>query len=425
MSFFFKTITPFILSLAIIIAVLYAYSRVPVPHVEQSFGSFTPVGGQTYTLSGSGVIATATTIPLTSFTTPDGRALTMSMFGSIGYAVLDPNSPSRIEDITFTGITQNANGTAILTGVSRGMDFVSPYTASSTLSQAHAGGSYLILSNSAGFYGQQFLFSNNNSSSTAFVTFSPTAPPAYYPNVGQQAIGTYNSTTSEFASITYVNGVVAAGAANATAAVKGIIQLATAVQAAAGTALGSTGASLVPPNSLFNATQSATTIIPVTNTSGKLSQLFLDLTQAFTFSTTTTFNANFGRVVATSSVASSFQFASTTALTVSGTASTTNLVLSGTCTKQNGIGCNQITSTTSASTALTSGNSARTTVTAICLSPQLVVGGGGAIVSGTPVAWPDTSYPSANNTWTVIYQNGNTGFGGGGNVQAYAICINP
>lgn len=280
-----KTIAPFFLSLAVIAGGLYAYSQrahVPVQQ-SQSFGAFTPVGGSTYVLSGSGVVSTATTIPVTAFKTPDGRALTMAMFGTIGYAVLDPNSPSKIEDITFTGITQNANGSAILTGVSRGMDFVTPYSASSTLAQAHAGGSYLILSNTAGFYGQQFLFSNSNSSSTAFMTFSPTTPPAYYPSVGQQAAGTYNSTTSELASIAYVNGVVASGAPNATTLVKGIVQLASAVQAAAGTALGSTGASLLPPNSLFNATQSATTIIPVTNTSGKLSQLFLDLTQSFTF----------------------------------------------------------------------------------------------------------------------------------------------
>lgn len=245
----------------------------------QSFGSFTPVGGQTYTLSGSGITSTQNTVPLTSFTTPDGRALVMSDFGSVGYAVIDPNSPSKIEDITFTGISQSPNGTATLTGVSRGMDFISPYLASSSLAYSHAGGAYLILSNTAGFYGQQFFFLNNNGTSSATLVFGSTTPPMYDADPVW-----LNFTPQILADVSYVNSVVAAGAANASTLVKGIIQIATSVQVAAGTATGSTGALLVPPNSLYNATQSATTIIPVTNTSGKLAQAFLDLTQLFPFS---------------------------------------------------------------------------------------------------------------------------------------------
>lgn len=284
MNLFLKLVGSALVSAVLLVGGIFAGEKIYQPEATQSFGSFSPVQGQTYTLQGAGVTATQNTIPLASFTTPDGRAITMSMFGAIGYGTLEPNTTSKIEDITFSGITQNTNGTAILTGVTRGNDFVTPYAATPSLAKAHAGGSYFILSNTAGFYGQQFLFANNAASSTATITFSNTAPPFYYPGPGLQSTGTFNATTSEFASVAYVNGVVAAGAANATAAVKGIVQLATAVQAAAGTALGSTGASLVAPNSLFNATQSATTIVPVTNTSGKISQLFLDLTADFSFS---------------------------------------------------------------------------------------------------------------------------------------------
>lgn len=270
----------------------------------QIFGStFTPVGGQTYTLSGSGITSTQNTIPLTSFTTPDGRALTMSMFGSIGYGVVDPNSPTKIEDITFTGITQNANGTAVLTGVSRGMDFVTPYLASSTLAYAHSGGSYFILSNTAGFYGQQFLFANGAGSSTATLSFSPTSPPQYYPSVGLQSSGTYNATTSELASIAYVNAIAISGVSNATSLVKGIVQLATAAQAALGTAIGSTGASLDLPASIATSTpyNSGSNVVPVTGTNEKLAQAFLDLTQGFVFSTTTSYVLNSGALEASSS----------------------------------------------------------------------------------------------------------------------------
>lgn len=290
----------------------------------QSFGNFTPVGGQTYTVSGAGVNSNAVTIPLNSFRTPDGRALTMSMFGSIGYAVIDPNSPQKIEDITFTGITQNGNGTAVLTGVSRGMDFVSPYLASTSLAYSHAGGAYLILSNTAGFYGQQFLFANNPASSTATLTFSPTNPPQYYPSVGAQATGGINATSSEFASIAFVQQAVVSGAVNATTLAKGIIQLATAAQAAAGTALGSTGASLVPSNSLFTSTPSATTIIPVTSSSGKLAQGFLDI---FTTANTWTAQNIFSGLLATNSTSTNatstssqyFPFLTSTLLKTDGT----------------------------------------------------------------------------------------------------------
>lgn len=445
MNLFSKLVVTAVTSALLLIGGIFAGEKLNQPTAStQSFGSFSPVQGQTYTLQGAGITATQNTIPLSSFTTPDGRAITMTMFGgTIGYGTLEPNTNSKIEDITFSGVTQNANGSAILTGVTRGNDFVTPYNASTTLSKAHAGGSYFILSNTAGFYGQQFLFANSSASSTATITFSNTNPPFYYPGPGVQGQGSAISTTSEFASIAYVNAVSTAGAPNASTGAKGIIQLSTATQAAAGTATGSTGAALVPPNSLFNATQSTATIIPVTNTSGKLSQLFLDLTQAFSPSGTWNFLSNVG--IGTSSpyaalsvagftgvVANIFTATSTTAtssfagnLTVSKNASTTNLVISGTCSKGNGQGCNQVTSTSSISTALTSGNSARTTVSAICVSPQLVVGGGGFVVSGTPVTYIDTSYPSAAGTWTVVYQNGTTGFGGGGNVQAYAICINP
>jgi len=44
---------------------------------------------------------------------------------------------------------------------------------------------------------------------------------------------------------------------------------------------------LFPQNKYFNATQSATTTVPVTGTNGKLSQAFLDLTESWTFSGTT------------------------------------------------------------------------------------------------------------------------------------------
>jgi hypothetical protein len=57
------------------------------------------------------------------------------------------------EQISFTGVVQNANGTATLTGVSTVL-FVDPYTETSGLAKTHAGSTEFVISNTAGFYGK-------------------------------------------------------------------------------------------------------------------------------------------------------------------------------------------------------------------------------------------------------------------------------
>lgn len=130
-----------------------------------------PVGGQQYYLSGAGITSSATTIALTSLKTPDGTAITMAMVGSIGYGALEPQTSSKIENITFSGITQNANGTASLTGVTRGIAFTTPYAATASLRQSHSGGSTFIITNTASFLGNEFAFTNNPSAITNYWTF--------------------------------------------------------------------------------------------------------------------------------------------------------------------------------------------------------------------------------------------------------------
>lgn len=202
-------------------------------------GTFTPAMVPQTTLSGAGVTSSQTTVPLVSLLTRDGRPVLMSMLGSIGYATLEPGS-SKEEIISFTGITQNTNGSATLTGAARGLDFVFPYAASSTLQKSHAGGAIFIISNSSPFYGQQFLFANSLSTSTSILTFSSTTPPRYDSDSVQKN-GTFIATTSEFASIDYVNAIAFSGAPTASEGAKGISQLATAAQQASSTITGSAG----------------------------------------------------------------------------------------------------------------------------------------------------------------------------------------
>lgn len=268
-------------------------------HTTPLAGNFNTTGGGTYNLQAT-ITSSQTTINLSSFIEPQSNIpYTMSYLNSsIEYATIAPQT-SQSEFISFTGITQNSDGSATLTGVSRGLDRSYPYTASTTLALPHAGQTRFILSNPPQVYNSYGALANANTWS-AVNTFSSTSPPTYD---ADPVWG--NFTTQVFADVAYVNSVVAAGAANASETVKGIVQLATATQLAAGTSIGSTAARLDIPNSLATSTPTAactTGCVPVA-VNGKLSQLFLNLTQAFSVSGLWNFSAT--TTMATSTVASS------------------------------------------------------------------------------------------------------------------------
>ena len=113
--------------------------------------SFEFVQTQKTALAGSGISASDTSILLRSFKLPDGTNIIMSMFGDTGKATIEPGT-EREENIVFTGITQNANGTALLTGVTRGHRLVAPYDSDSSRAFSHPGGRPLVISNNASFY---------------------------------------------------------------------------------------------------------------------------------------------------------------------------------------------------------------------------------------------------------------------------------
>jgi hypothetical protein len=140
-----------------------------------NLGSYYTVGAKNYYLGGAGVSGTDTSIALTSFTIPvSGADLTMTNFGEIGFATIDPSSPTRQEFISFTGITQNVDGTATLTGVSRGLLPVYPYTTDNAYKKAHPGGSVLIISNSPQVY-NEFAAKKNTETISGAWTFNATS----------------------------------------------------------------------------------------------------------------------------------------------------------------------------------------------------------------------------------------------------------
>lgn len=227
-----------------------------------AFASSLPIGGQTYYLSGAGVTSTATTIQLTYLETPDGAPITMSEIGTIGYGVLEPQTTSKIEDISFTGITQNANGSATLTGVTRGVEFYYPYAGNANLQKAHAGGAQFIISNTAQFYYNEFSMQNNSNVFTWPTASSSPATKGYVDFVGS---GGANSIPATFIA-------------------QGVSQLATAAQAAAGTITGSTGFNLVLPSSIATSTGGGVTAsanhVVVTGSTGLIDPSFISSTLA-------------------------------------------------------------------------------------------------------------------------------------------------
>lgn len=164
------------------------------------------VQAQPFVLAGSGASIGDTTLVLQSMVGIDGQNIVTADLGSFAYGTLEPGNGAQEEAILFTGVTQNANGTATLTGV-QSLGFKTPYTLTSGVQKTHAGASKFILSNDAAFYNNLVL---------------------------------------------YMNSIAGAGAANASTTVKGLVQAATSAQINSGTATGSTGAVLaVTPDALL------------------------------------------------------------------------------------------------------------------------------------------------------------------------------
>ena len=149
--------------------------QAPTPVEAPRVGSFNPTGGGTYRLQSS-IGSSDTTITLSSFKEPVSNIYyTMTYLNSsIEYATIEPQTSTK-EFISFTGITQNSDGTATLTGVTRGLGFSYPYTASTTLQQAHPANAIFILSNPPQLTNQYANKNNDETISGAWTIGEPTA----------------------------------------------------------------------------------------------------------------------------------------------------------------------------------------------------------------------------------------------------------
>jgi hypothetical protein len=215
---------------------------------------------QPFTLAGSGSNLGDTTLTLSSFNDIDGNALSMTAFGTKGYGTLEPGSSTQEEQISFTGISTNSDGSVTLTGVSNVL-FLSPYTETSGLAKIHAGGVRFVISNTSGFYST---FANTQDSETIDEVWMFAATPS---------ITNLPVANNDAANKVYVDNTTTAGAPNANETTRGIVQLATSTQTQAGTSIGSTTARLVPPNSLLTTTSAGAGnagFIPVLGAAGTI-----------------------------------------------------------------------------------------------------------------------------------------------------------
>lgn len=142
---------------------------------------------QALKLAGSGITATATTIVLQSFKDPAGNDIVTADLGDATYGTLEPNT-NREEIISFTTVTQNADGTATLTGVVRNLDYTTPYTQISATGYSHAGGTSMIVTNNPQMY-EAMVSGANDENITGLYTFSTAKWPKMSDNVVDPTAG--------------------------------------------------------------------------------------------------------------------------------------------------------------------------------------------------------------------------------------------
>ena len=185
----------------------------------------------------SGIASGATSARLRSFVDIGANKLTMAMFGSVGYVTFEPGLTGKEEVVSFTGITDNGDGTQTITGLSRGLYSRYPFGAGGT-ARSHGSNTFVVVSNSGEFY-NQLAIKSNAETITGVWTFNSWALPKVNSSTTDAML--IASGTSTLATLNYVNGVALSGAPNSTVAVKGVVEMATLAEASSTTALAEIG----------------------------------------------------------------------------------------------------------------------------------------------------------------------------------------
>jgi len=247
----------------------------PAPPIQLGADSVLFFGGSTYYISGSGITSTGTSITLTSLTIPQtGQKILDADLSSTFFITVEPGNTTRQEFVSCTTVTQNSTGTATLSGCSRGLSPISPYTASTTLGFAHSGGSKIIFSNPPQIYDQAAFKANDETITGTWLIGTPTA-------------------STQITNKTYVDNVANAGAATSTSSNGGIVEIGTQAEMASGTTADANKPRVIITDfstSTPDGTSQAGKFAVISEADGKLNQLWLDLTENFTLTGNTTFS---------------------------------------------------------------------------------------------------------------------------------------
>ncbi len=225
-----------------------------------------PAQLQAFSLYGAGATLGDQDITLTTFTGIDGEALNMSYFGSKGFGTLEPGSGTQEEQISFTGITNNANGTTTLNGVKTVL-FLSPFTETAGLAKSHAGGVRFVISNTSGFYSKIMQTDGGQTVTVPIIFDSTTGRPVLSTDVDA-------SLPEQLVSAGQLTRTAISGGVNASTTVAGISKLTTAPTSPTDPiAIGATDATTTPTANR----------IPRSNGSNKIAQGWLDLAATWVF----------------------------------------------------------------------------------------------------------------------------------------------
>lgn len=249
------------------------------PLLSSTFlGAQNAVGGRVYTLSGSGISASATSLGLTSFKVAGADIkLGMSDFGDLGCGTIEPGNATRQEFVSFTGVTQNADSTATLTGISRGLSPVSPYTASTTQQRSHSGASQFVISNSPPCFYEAYANVKNDTGVTGLYNFSVSP-----------IVGTATS-SKQAASREYADSLSITGAPTSTESVMGVSVLSSRDDFVNTSNIASTSNGKPKVLSAGNATSTPKTSAgwtPVTDSTGKIPAHFIATSSPYNFTDT-------------------------------------------------------------------------------------------------------------------------------------------
>ncbi len=194
----------------------------------------------------------------------------MANFGDKGFMTLEPGAGSNEEQISFTGVTANSNGTTTLTGV-KNVLCLSPYTETSGLVKQHSGGTTAAVAITSGLL-NQFANKGNTETVTGAYTFTTATRPLLTTDT-DTGVNEALVTFGQLARTSF------SGTVNASTTVKGIVEIATGAELAAGTGTGGTGAVIVPAGSSFTNTSAGAgdvNKVAVLGADGTLAQGFLN-----------------------------------------------------------------------------------------------------------------------------------------------------